>query len=266
MDANAAAEKQPLTFFWLVFVLSLPVWLLGGHRLPLPVKLPVSAVISFVPLVAATVLSYRRLGIVGVKALLTRALDYQKVSNKWWWLPILFLLPCIYILSYAIIRAVELPLPPNPHLPWQMAPVFLLLFFPAALGEELGWMGYAIGPLQNRWGALTAGLMVGIVWALWHIIPDVQNQQPATWIVWHRLYSVALRILIVWVYNNTGKSVVAASLFHTMDNLSWSLFPNYGSHYNPFVTSLITWFTVAGIVFVWEPATLARYRYARSGR
>lgn len=266
MDTNAAIEKQPLTFFWIVFLLSLPVWWLGGQRLPLPVNLPLSAVMSFVPFIAAILLSYQRLGITGIQALFTRALDYPKIPNKWWWLPILFVLPCIYFLSYVIIRAVGLPLPPEPHLPWRMAPVFLLLFLPAALGEELGWMGYAADPLQNRWGALTAGLMMGVVWALWHVIPDLQNQQSVTWIVWQRLYSVALRILIVWIYNNSGKSVFAGSLFHTMDSLSWSLFPNYGSHYNPFVISLITWLTVAGIVFAWGPVTLARYRYARSGR
>jgi hypothetical protein len=46
-------------------------------------------------------------------------------------------------------------------------------------------------------------------------------------------------MLIVWIYNKSGKSVFAAILFHTADNVSWSLFPNDGSHYDPMVIGLI---------------------------
>lgn len=249
MNANAAQGKLPLGYFFFVFALSVPIWLIGGSQLPLPVNLPISALTAFIPLIAASILSYRQSGVTGVKELLTKAVDYQKIQNKIWYIPILLLMPFIYFLSYAIMRLTGLPLPDDPTFPLLMAPVFFLLFFPAALGEEVGWMGYAIDPMQRRWGALTAGIILGVMWALWHIIPDVQNQRTANWILWHRLSSVAFRVLIVWVYNNTGESVFAAILVHTMDTLSWSLFPNYGSHYNPFVTGVITWSTVAIITF-----------------
>lgn len=137
------------------------------------------------------------------------------------------------------------------------------MYFIAATAEELGWSGYAIDPMQNRWGALKASVILGVVWQIWHIIGDVQAHNTATWIVWHSLYSVGLRILIVWVYNNTGKSVFAAILVHTTDNVSWSLFPNYGSHYDPFIAFIITAVTAAIVTFLWGPKTLARYRRAR---
>jgi membrane protease YdiL (CAAX protease family) len=40
----------------------------------------------------------------------------------------------------------------------------------AALGEELGWSGYAIDPMQARWGALKASILLGIFWAVYHYI------------------------------------------------------------------------------------------------
>jgi len=94
------------------------------------------------------------------------------------------------------------------------------MFLITGIGEELGWMGYAIDPMQNRWGALKASIILGLVWSLFHFIPDLQNRQTADWILWHRLRTVAFRILIVWVYNNTGKSVFSAILFHAVNNLS----------------------------------------------
>jgi membrane protease YdiL (CAAX protease family) len=262
VQSNASRENLSLDYFGLVLVLTIPFWLFGGAKLPIPVDLPVSALASFNPLIAALILAYRRDGSRGSKALLRKALDYKKIKHKIWYLPILFLNPMIVILSYAVMRLVELPLP-NPQIPWLMAPVFFLAFFIAAIGEELGWMGYAFDPMQDRWGALKASLVLGLVWALFHLIPDVQNGRTANWILWYRLGTVATRVLIVWLYNNTGKSVFATILFHAMDNLSWVLFPNYGSHYNPFITSMIT-FLVTGIaLFGWGSKTLARFRLAR---
>jgi hypothetical protein len=72
---------------------------------------------------------------------------------------------------------------------------------------------------------------------------------------------ICARILSVWIYNNTGKSVFAATLFHTMSNLSWALFPNYGTHYNPMVTSLITLLAVGFVLLRSEPKTFTRNRF-----
>ncbi len=46
---------------------------------------------------------------------------------------------------------------------------FFFVYFIGALGEEVGWSGYIIEPLQNRYGALKASLVLGIIWAVWHI-------------------------------------------------------------------------------------------------
>jgi hypothetical protein len=86
----------------------------------------------------------------------------------------------------------------------------------------------------------------------------VQTRYPACWIMWQCIKTVAMRMVIVWIYNKTGKSVLATNLYHTTDNLSWSLFPNFGSHYNPFVTGMLTCLTAAIVIFGWGTKTFKK--------
>ena len=67
---------------------------------------------------------------------------------------------------------------------------------------------------------------------------------------------------MTWLYNNTGKSVFGAVLYHNISNVSWRLFPNYGSHWDPRITGLILAFAAAIATVLWGPRTLARYRNA----
>jgi len=119
-----------------------------------------------------------------------------------------------------------------------------------------------IDPIQDRWSALQTSLVMGAVWGIWHVVPYIQAHHNLSWIVWQCFFTIAARVLIVWLYNNTGKSVLSAIIFHTMINVSYSLFPNYGSHYNPAVVGVITAIIATIVVFLWGSKTLARYRYA----
>lgn len=262
MNTNAVQQDLPLKYFLLAFVLSVPFWLLGGKQLPLPVNLPASAFGFFVPSLAAAVLLYRQSGLTGVREFLQKAWDYRKVKNKIWYLPAMLLAPVTYVLSYVVMRLAGSPLP-DPQVPWRAMPVYFVAYLIGSAGEELGWTGYAIDPMQKRWGAVKASFILGVVWAIWHSIPYVQTRHSAGWVVWQCIKIVATRMVIVWIYNRSGKSVLTAMLYHATDNVSWSLFPNNGSAYNPFVSGLITWLT-AGIVIVgWGGKALGKYRHTR---
>lgn len=224
-------------------------------------NLPVSALMFPVPLIAAALLVYREEGSRGLRRLWKRVFDRAGIRPKRWYVPIVLLLPAIYLLSYVVMRLLGRSLP-EPHVSILTAPILFAVFFVTAVGEESGWMGYAADPLQDRWSALTASVILGAVWGLWHTIPDLQAGHGPTWIVWqHGVYAIALRILIVWLFNNTSGAVLAAVLFHAMDNVSWSLFPNNGSHYDPAITGTITAIVAAAVVYLWGSKTLARYRY-----
>ena len=253
-------KRSPLKFFLLVFALSLPLWLIGAVTpLQLLPGLPVSSLMSFCPLIAASILVYREDKTAGVTELLKRSFDYRRVRAKVWYVPTVLLMPGIAILAYGLMRLVRLPLP-TPQFPGMAALAMFLAFFIAALGEEVGWSGYVIDPMQDRWNALQASILLGLVGAAWHIVPIAQADRSPTWIAWQCLTLVASRVLLLWLYNNTGKSVFAAILFHAMSNVSSFLYPNYGSHYDPRIVGLITAITAAMVTVGWGPRTLARHR------
>jgi len=250
-------RNYALDFVLLVTLLTIPLWIFGGNPLPVPMKLPISALALVTPMIAAVFLTYRQNGFPGVGALFKKVFDFRKIKNKIWFLPVLFLYPLVMVISYLVMRLAKFPLP-VPEIPWHLALPFLLLFFVAGIGEEIGWTAYATDPMLKRWGGLITSLVLGGFWALFHLIPDIQNGQAADWIFLHLLSTVAFRIIIIWVYCNTGGSVFTAILFHAMNNLSWTLFPNYGSHYNPFVTFVVSLPVVAVFIVRWGLKTLPR--------
>jgi membrane protease YdiL (CAAX protease family) len=163
---------------------------------------------AFCPLMAASILVYRENKAKGVKELLKRSFDYNRIRTKVWYAPIVLLMPGVMVLTYGLMRLRRVPLP-TPQFPVLAAPAIFLAFFITALGEELGWSGYVIDLMQDRRNALQAGILLGLVWAAWHIVPLAQAGRSSAWIAWWCLSTVAQRVLIVWLYNNTGKSVFA---------------------------------------------------------
>jgi len=215
--------------------------------------------VVFCPATAAIILVYRESKTAGVRDLLKRSFDYKRIKAKIWYAPILLLMPGVAILSYGWMRWIGVPLP-IPQVPVVATLAMSLAIFILALGEELGWSGYAIDPMQDRWGALPAGILLGLACALWHILPLVQVHRSPVWIAWWCLGTVAARVLMVWLYNNTGKSVFAMAVFHTTINVTWQLFPIRGSYWDPRVNGVILAIAAVVVVGVWGPRTLAGYK------
>jgi uncharacterized protein len=266
MNATEGVHRSPLRFFALVFALSVPFWVAGAVTgLQLLPGLPVSSLMSFCPVTAALIFVYGENKTAGVTELLKRSFDYERIGAKVWYAPIVLLMPGVMVLSYGLMWLMGVSLP-SPQFPVPAALAMFLAFFIAALGEELGWSGYVVDPMQDRWGALQAGVLLGLAWAAWHIVPLLQAHRSPAWIARWSLSTVAVRVLIVWLYNNTGKSVFAAALFHAMSNLSWQLFPIHGSYYDPRVSGLIITFAAVVVTIVWGPRTLAGYGSAGGAR
>jgi len=233
-------ESSVLPFIAFVFVLSIPFWVLGIiYPIQILPGLPISALGAFIPALAALILTYQQDRRSGVLQLLERSFDFKRIKNKYWFLALLLINPAIAVFAYGIMRATGEPVP-TPA-PWTLVifPMFAL-FLIAALGEEIGWSGYATEPLLRCWGTITTGVLIGLVGTVWHFIPLMQAHRSFEWIAWWALGSLALRMIMTWLYTHTGKSIFGAAVFHTMINLSWQLFPNNGSHYDPRIFGLIT--------------------------
>jgi len=88
-------------------------------------------------------------------------------------------------------------------------------------------------------------------------VPLVQVHRSPAWIAWWCLGTVTARVLMVWLYNNIGKSVFAMAVFHTTINVTWQLFPIRGSYWDPRVNGVIMAIAAVVVVVVWGPRTLA---------
>jgi uncharacterized protein len=269
MNDSKPENRSPLKFFLIVFGLSIPFWIIDlmvdAKRTSLLNFSVIDIVTAFIPLIAGCILIYKEQGKSGVYKLLKRILDFSRITKKIWYLPIIFLPFLMYLLIYTVIRVLGLSLPSEFHISFLSIPVLFCLFFLGGVAEETGYMGYAIDPMQERFGALSASILIGIPWAVWHYPSIIQQGHNLTWIAWATLGTVAVRVLIVWIYNNTGKSLFACILFHTLLNVGRPLFPRDGIH-NPLVDypdihySIIAIIAVT-VVFLWGSKTLARYRY-----
>lgn len=92
--------------------------------------------------------------------------------------------------------------------------------------EELGWTGFAIPRMRLRWGVLGTGVLLGIVWSGWHLLQGYYSSgvtsgevSVAVWAPLQLLAClvgqlVAYRVLMVWVYEHTGGSLLLAILMH----------------------------------------------------
>ena len=103
-----------------------------------------------------------------------------------------------------------------PRFHWAMFAVGLL----AGSFEEIGWTGFATPRLLSRHHPWIAGLLLGLVWAMWHLLVDLRYNSAAMgsgWILQFAIVYVStltpFRILMTWVYSNTS-SVLLAVLMH----------------------------------------------------
>lgn len=97
-------------------------------------------------------------------------------------------------------------------------PWVLLLWFPlGALGEELGWRGYLHKRLNVGVAGLASSLIVGPLWALWHV---GMYQNGVLYLAFFVLLMVSYTVVIYALVADVGFNVLVASLFHLMINVT----------------------------------------------
>lgn len=262
-------NKSPLKFFLIVFSISIPFWIIN---LMIDVKRSsllnfsiIDIITAFIPSIAACILIYNEEGKAGVYKLFKRIFDYSRITKKIWYAPIILLPILMYSLIYMLIGVLGLSLPSGWHISFLSIPVLFCLFFLGGVVEETGYMGYAFEPMQERFGALASGILIGIPWAVWHYPSIIQQGHNLTFMAWATLGTVAVRVLIVWLYNNTGKSLFACILFHTILNLGRPLFPKDVTH-NPLVDYPYIHYSIIAVIaiiviFCWGSKTLAQFPF-----
>ena len=233
-----------------VFVCSLPFYLwgvvspVGG----LPFGLPATAIMVIVPAAVATALTGKDEAASGVADLWRRVGDAGRVTPWRWWLLAVAIMPIATIIAYLAMRALDRPLPRWEPVSGDQVLLAFGVFAAGAVFEEVGWTGYATPALQRRYGVFKAGCMLGAAWALWHVVPWWLHQgHTADWVIAQGLASVAMRVIMVWIYARGGRSLLLAILFHATINTTYSLFPNGGSSYDPSVMAWVLWLGIGAV-------------------
>jgi membrane protease YdiL (CAAX protease family) len=159
----------------------------------------------------------------GFRELLSRLLKWRVGAH--WWAVALLTAP---LLMTAVLFALSLTSPE--YLPAivtaddKASPLLLGIVVGLAGGfmEELGWTGFAIPWLRRRHGVLATGLIVGVLWAAWHLLANFWTSSassgavpPALFVTvgFFSTYLLPYRVLMVWIYDRTG-SLLVAILMH----------------------------------------------------
>jgi uncharacterized protein len=247
---NAFIKRHPvLTYYALTFTISwggiLVLIAPGGIR---PTDDHVTKLLPFVllalfagPSVASMVLTGLVAGRAGYRDLFARMTKWR-VDARWYGLALLLAPLAVSALLLGLsLRSPEF----LPRIVTTSDKATLVLFGVAwgLIGggflEELGWTGFAVPALRRRYGILTTGLLVGFLWGVWHYlvafwtISGTASEAISLGIflpalVFYVASLPAYRVLMVWVYDRTGGSMLVAMLMHAVFSASKLIFDPLG--------------------------------------
>jgi len=207
------------------------------------------------PSIIALLLTARTEGRHGVAALLSRVFKWQ-VGARWYAFAVAYIL--IVKLSVALLH--RLVFGSWPRFGSELLVVMLVATIfstPVQSGEEIGWRGYALPRLAELMGYARASLLLGVVWAVWHlpqfffVAADTYKQSFPIW----SLQVVALSVAMAWVYVGTNGSLLLTMLMHAAVNNLKDVVPSAAS--NPmnafslhasrvmYLTVLVMWLAAA---------------------
>jgi membrane protease YdiL (CAAX protease family) len=243
----AAVRRHPLgAFYLLTFALSWAYWipdaLTGGHRSHFPGLLG--------PAIAAITITGLTRGPTGLRELGSRMLRWRVVPARWYLAAAAPLL--VAVAAAAILQLAgagfpgwaafgQMPGLPDLGVLGVVAGTLLINGF----GEETGWRGFAL-PGLRRWHAkLQASVLVAIPWVLWHLPTffldsGYRGTLSPLGLPGFVFGIFAGSIVLTWLYEGAGGSVLLVTLWHTSFNLGSASMAGEGA-----IAALVTVFVIA---------------------
>ena len=233
-------RRHPLLFYFLItfsFTWICEVLAYGILHLP---DFSIGRVFIVGPTVAAYIMTSVTEGRAGVFRLLRRYVLWR-VSIPWY-LFILLGIPALVLLGcFVLPGAVAALRAPTPSFALSYVELFVIVFFGVALFEEPGWRGFALPRFQQRPGPLVGTLVLGLLWALWHLPLFLFDPEyggagngfagimvPYTTFI---IGTLALTVIFTWVFNNARGSLLLVMVLHASYDTAYTtvlmrLFPS----------------------------------------
>ena len=255
-------------FIVLTFALSWSLWFASGAGTPVGPNTLVLLLGVFAPGIVAIGFTAFTEGRAAVLALLRRLVDWD-IPVRWYVFTATFMLAIK--LSAALVHRVAFGAWPafgqEPFL-GMIAATAISTIVGGQAGEELGWRGYALPRLADRFGMGPASLLLGVIWALWHLplffipVGDTFGQSFPLYLV----QVIAMSVTMAWLYSNTRGSLLPVMLLHAAVNNTKDIVPSVESGAtNPWALShsTIAWVSAA---LLWFCASYFLIRMRGDGR
>lgn len=200
-----------LKFFGLTFALSWALWSLAAL---VPVGTPLRTALflpgTFAPAIVALWL--------GGRSPLDRIFIWPRQAR--WYVFAIFYVAAVKLTAAVVLRLATGTWPAIEPGQWFVFVVSMLVSTPFQAGEEIGWRGFALPRLTERIGLGAAAVVLGVIWAAWHLPlffmagTDTTGQSFPLFLVSVTAISVAL----AWLYTRTGGSLLLVMLMHAAAN------------------------------------------------
>ena len=174
---------------------------------------PLFILMAYSPGIAGVIVVWRHYGLKGLGSFFRRLTLVQMPLV--WWLYLILGIPVIAYLAAALNGTLSDPFPFSPW--YQVFPALVQGLFLLGTMEEFGWRGLAQPLLQRKMAPFWAGLVVGIIWATWHLPAFLfgEGVQYSAWpIVPFYGGVIALSIIITPMFNSSRGSLLIAYLYH----------------------------------------------------
>ena len=221
-------------------------------------------------MVAAVVLTAQEGGRAGLRSLLSRVVRWR-VALIWYGVALLG--PIVLTLGAMALQLVVFGgQPPSLGAMVGALPTLLVisvyLFIQVGIGEEIGWRGYALPKLQTGYSALVSSVILGGIWVLWHLPlffnPATSYSNTPLWVF--LIFLLPFSILIGWIFNSTGGSVLMVMILHAVMNAStgplWRAIPEGATTIsNPnvyLIQAALLWVAAIAAVLVYGSRNLSR--------
>jgi membrane protease YdiL (CAAX protease family) len=205
----------------------------------------------FGPAVAALTTAALLEGRSGVSGLIALVRRWPTAAR--WYVFAVGYVAVVKLVAAALFRVLTGGWPAFTDTPWLLMAGGIILSTPVQAGEELGWRGYALPRLTPWIGLGPASVLLGAIWALWHLplflIPgaDTSGQSFPAYLIAVSALSVAM----AWLFWRTGGSLLATMLMHAaVNNTSQIVVTPPAASFEPFtfnapvqgwLTALVLW-------------------------